>query len=123
MNFSESGFDETTFSSREGHRERARQRFLKVGGESLEDYELLELALQMLLPRRDTKSLAKTLLARFGSFSAVFSAPLPRLAEVKGLGELSRTHLKVMQAVAQRYARDQVDREAVTLSSWSALLD
>jgi DNA repair protein RadC len=123
MNFFESGFDEKTFNPREGHRERARQRFLRVGGEALEDYELLELALQMLLPRRDTKGLAKSLLARFGSFSAVFSAPLPRLAEVKGLGELSRTNLKIIQAVAQRYARDQVHRDAVTLSSWSALFD
>jgi DNA repair protein RadC len=123
MNFIEGGFDESHFDPREGHRERARQRFLKVGGEALEDYELLELTLQMLLPRRDTKTLAKALIARFGSFSAVFSAPLPRLAEVKGLGELSRTNLKILQAVAQRYARDQVNRDEVTLNSWSALID
>jgi DNA repair protein RadC len=96
---------------------------MRVGGEALEDYELLELALQMLLPRRDTKALAKALLARFGSFSAVFSAPLPRLAEVKGLGELSRTNLKIIQAVAQRYARDQVRRDEIMLSSWSVLID
>jgi DNA repair protein RadC len=123
MNFIEGGFDESHFDPREGHRERARQRFLRVGGEALEDYELLELTLQMLLPRRDTKTLAKALIARFGSFSAVFSAPLPRLAEVKGLGELSRTNLKILQAVAQRYARDQVNRDEVTLNSWSALID
>jgi DNA repair protein RadC len=123
MNFIGGGFDESHFDPREGHRERARQRFLRVGGEALEDYELLELTLQMLLPRRDTKTLAKTLIARFGSFSAVFSAPLPRLAEVKGLGELSRTNLKILQAVAQRYARDQVNRDEVTLNSWSALID
>jgi DNA repair protein RadC len=123
MNTIEPGFDEARFDPREGHRERARERFLRVGGEALEDYELLELALQMLLPRRDTKALAKTLLAKFGSFSAVFSAPLPRLAEEKGLGELSRTNLKIMQAVAQRYARDQVSREQVLLNSWAALID
>ena len=123
MNFTEGGFDESHFDPREGHRERARQRFLRVGGEALEDYELLELTLQILLPRRDTNTLAKTLIAKFGSFSAVFSAPLPRLAEVKGLGELSRTNLKILQAVAQRYARDQVNRDEVTLNSWSALID
>jgi DNA repair protein RadC len=123
MNFIESGFDESHFDPREGHRERARQRFLRVGGEALEDYELLELTLQMLLPRRDTKALAKTLLAKFGSFSAVFSAPLPRLAEIKGLGELSRANLKIIQAVAQRYAKDQVRRDEITLNSWSALID
>ena len=123
MNLIEGGFVEQSLDHREGHRERARHRFMRVGGEALEDYELLELTLQMLLPRRDTKALAKALLARFGSFSGVFSAPLPRLAEVKGLGELSRTKLKIIQAVAQRYARDQVCREEVMLTSWSALVD
>ena len=86
MNQVVDGFDESRFDPREGHRERARQRFLKVGGEALEDYELLELTLQILLPRRDTKALAKELLLRFGSFSAVFSAPLARLEEVRVLG-------------------------------------
>src|SRR5688572_27178063 len=115
MNFIEAGLRETAFDHRDGHRDRARHRFLKVGGEALEDYELLELTLQILLPRRDTKALAKDLLARFGSFSAVFSAPIQRLREVKGLGEISLTNLKIIQAVARRYARDQVKREEVTL--------
>ena len=116
-------FQETRFDPRAGHRERARQRFLKVGGEALEDYELLELALHILLPRRDTKGLAKDLLHRFGSFSAVFSAPVARLAEVPGLGEVSRTNLKIIQAVAQRFARDSLNRELPLLSSWAQLLD
>ena len=38
------------------------------------------------LPRRDVKPLAKTLLAKFGSFAEVIAAPEERLAEVKGLG-------------------------------------
>jgi DNA repair protein RadC len=123
MNSLVDGFQELHFDPREGHRDRARQRFLKVGPEALEDYELLELTLQILLPRRDTKVLAKELLQRFGSFSGVFSAPLARLEEVKGLGELSRTNLKVIQAVAQRFARDQVSRDQPILSSWAQLID
>ena len=70
-----------------GHRQRVRERFLKVGGDALEDYELLELALQLVIPRRDTKALAKTLLREFGSFSAVFNASEARLAQIKGLGD------------------------------------
>ena len=123
MNPSAEGFQESHFDPREGHRDRARQRFLKVGAEALEDYELLELTLQILLPRRDTKTLAKELLRRFGSFSAVFSAPMARLEEVQGLGEVSRTNLKVIQAIAQRFARDQVDREQPILSSWAQLIE
>jgi DNA repair protein RadC len=114
---------ESDFDPRAGHRERARERFLKIGGEALEDYELLELTLHIVLPRRDTKALAKELLHRFGSFSAVFSAPIARLAEVQGLGKVSLTNLKVIQAVAQRFARDGVNRALPLLSSWAQLLD
>jgi DNA repair protein RadC len=106
-----------------GHRERARQRFLQVGAEGLADYELLELVLQIIIPRRDTKPLAKELLAKFGSFSNVLGAAPARLAEVKGLGEVSTVSLKILQAAAQRFARDQVPRDMPILGSWQALLD
>jgi len=106
-----------------GHRQRARDRFLKVGAEAMEDYELLELALHILLPRRDTKTLAKQLLARFGSFSGVFAAPPERLAEINGLGETTIANLKVMQAVGQRFGRDKVRHGQPILGSWSELLD
>ena len=106
-----------------GHRERARERFNTVGGDALADYELLELLLHIVLPQRDTKALAKDLLARFGSFSQVLGAPPARLAEVKGLGATSITHLKVMQAAAQRYGRDRIDTEQPILSSWTQLID
>ena len=35
------------------------------------DYELIELILFRAIPRRDVKPLAKTLIARFGSFAEV----------------------------------------------------
>ena len=106
-----------------GHRQRVRERFLKVGGDALEDYELLELALQLVIPRRDTKALAKTLLREFGSFSAVFNASEARLAQIKGLGGTTIAHIKVIQAVAARFGRDRIDAEQPILSSWSQLID
>ena len=106
-----------------GHRERARQRFLKAGAEGLEDYELMELVLQLVIPRRDTKALAKDLIARFGSFSGVLGATPARLAEIKGLGEVTATNLKIIQAAAQRFARDRIDRDMPILGSWAALID
>lgn len=105
-----------------GHRERARDRFNKAGGESLVDYELLELLLHIVIPQKDTKSLAKMLLERFGSFSEVLAAPRHQLLEVKGLGDVTVTHLKVIMASAQRLTSDAV-REKPVLSSWSELLD
>jgi DNA repair protein RadC len=62
-----------------GHRQRLRDRFRKGGAEALPDYELLELVLFRALPRRDTKALAKRLIARFGSFAEVVNANEARL--------------------------------------------
>jgi DNA repair protein RadC len=105
-----------------GHRERLRERFRGAGSEAVTDYELLELLLFRALPRRDVKPLAKELIARFGSFAEVVSAPAERLAEIKGLGDAAITELKVVQAAANRLARGQVKRRTV-LSSWSSVLD
>ena len=110
-------------SDHAGHRQRVRERFLKIGGDALEDYELLELALQLAIPRRDTKALAKTLLREFGSFSGVFNASQARLETIKGLGPTTIAHLKVIQAVAARFGRDRIDANQPILSSWSQLID
>ncbi|MHA6690247.1 RadC family protein [Devosia sp. A449] len=108
---------------RAGHRQRVRERFLKIGGDALEDYELLELALQLAIPRRDTKALAKTLLREFGSFSGVFNASQARLEKIDGLGPTSVAHIKVIQSVAARFGRGRIDREKPILGSWNQLID
>ncbi len=105
-----------------GHRERLRGRFRDAGAEALSDYELLELLLFRALPRRDVKPLAKTLLAKFGSFAEVIAAPEARLAEGKGLGGAGITELKIVQAAASRLLRGAITKRPV-LSSWSSVLD
>ena len=106
-----------------GHRERLRERFVKVGPEAFEDAELLEIVLHVVIPRRDTKTLAKELLRRFGSFSGVLAAPRERLREFDGLGDITITSLKVIAAAAQRFGRDRVVVDRPILSSWSSLMD
>jgi DNA repair protein RadC len=105
-----------------GHRERLRIRFRDAGMDALSDYEMLELLLFRALPRRDVKPLAKQLLAKFGSFAEVISAPATRLGEVTGLGAAAITELKIVQAAASRLAKGAVHKRPV-LSSWSAVLD
>jgi DNA repair protein RadC len=116
----DSGFNETPHFH--GHRARLRDRFREAGPDALSDYELLELVLFRALPRRDVKPLAKALLAQFGSFAEVISAPPARLAEVDGLGASAIDELKIVQAAANRLARGEVKRRAV-LSSWSSVVD
>jgi len=122
-NISSGGLGEAPAPHYLGHRERARQKFLSVGADALADYELLELVLQIVLPRKDTKPIAKDLIQKFGSFSGVFGAPPARLAEVKGLGEISGANLKIIQAAAQRFARDRMTPDMPILGSWTALID
>jgi len=105
-----------------GHRERLRRRLLDAGADALADYELLEMVLYAASPRRDTKPLAKTLLAKFGSFGEVIAAPPARLKEVDGVSDAVVAALKVAHAAANRFARGEVKRRA-PLSSWSAVLD
>jgi DNA repair protein RadC len=106
-----------------GHRERVRDRLEKIGAENFSDAELMEALLHVVIPRKDTKALAKDLLKRFGSFSGVLSAPRERLLEVPGLGETTVSHLKVILGSAQRFARDRIETDKPVLASWSALLD
>jgi DNA repair protein RadC len=105
-----------------GHRDRLRARFMEAGAQALADYEMLELVLFRALPRRDVKPLAKELLARFGSFAEVISAPTERLKEVEGLGEAAVVEFKIVQAAAQRLARGALGKRTV-LSSWTAVID
>ncbi len=104
-----------------GHRDRLRQRFLDAP-ESLPDYEILELLLAAAIPRRDVKPLAKSLIARFGSFADVISAEPEALLATDGLKTVSVTALKIVREAAVRLARAPVINRPV-LSSWTSVLD
>ena len=113
---------DSTDNGTDSHRERLRDRFLKGGADAMPDYELLEMTLFAAVPRRDTKPLAKALLARFGSFAEVIAAPPARLAEINGAGMSVVQQLKIVEAAAHRSAKTQVINRPA-LSSWTALLD
>ncbi len=105
-----------------GHRQRLRTRFAEAGADAMPDYELLELVLFRAMPRRDVKPLAKSLIARFGSFAEVISARPERLAEVDGIGEAVIADLKIIDAAAKRLTRGAVQQRPL-LGSFSAVLD
>jgi DNA repair protein RadC len=105
----------------DGHRERLRERFAKAGADALSDHEVLELILFAPLPRRDTKAIAKALLARFGSLDGVFGAEIDDLISVPGMGEIAALHLKALHVATQRMGREAIMNKPV-LSSWSAVL-
>ncbi|MEO0745397.1 MAG: DNA repair protein RadC [Pseudomonadota bacterium] len=104
------------------HRKRLRTRFMDGGAAALPDYEMLELVLFRAIPRQDVKPLAHLLMAEFGDFNRVVSAPPERLRTLKGVGEAVICELKIIEAAAQRLARAKVLNKQV-ISSWDALLD
>jgi DNA repair protein RadC len=114
-------FLEAPLPDHSGHRQRLRDRFRKGGADALPDYELLELVLFRALPRRDTKGIAKRLLARFGSFAEVVNAPDPRLKEVDGVGDSVVTELKLVRAAALRMMRSELVQRPALASSKQVL--
>jgi len=104
------------------HRQRLRARFMAGGATAMPEYELLELILFRAIPRRDVKPLAHALMARFGDFNRVITAPEARLRDVSGVGDAVITELKIIEAAAHRMARSKIMQTQV-LSSWDALLD
>ncbi len=104
-----------------GHRERLRNRFREHGDTALADYEILELLLFRLIPRRDTKPIAKALIDRFGSLAGVFGAPAALLQEIKGVGEAVAFDLKLISTIGHRTLKSEL-RDKQVLSSWSSVI-
>ena len=104
------------------HRQRLRGRFMRAGATALADYEMLELVLFRAIPRRDVKPIAKRLLAEFGDFNRVITAPASRLAKVQGVGTAAVQELKIVEAAAQMMGQARVlGQNAIT--SWSSLME
>jgi DNA repair protein RadC len=106
----------------EGHRVRMRQRLLKAGPDALADHEMLEMILFIALPRRDTKPIARELLARFRTFGGVLGAPQMELRAIEGVGEAGVAALKLVQAAALRMMRQDLTTQPI-FSTWDRLTD
>lgn len=105
----------------EGHRERLRARLFQAGPGALSDHEMLEAVLFLAIPRRDTKPVAKALLARFGSFAGVLTAPADELMEVEGIGAGAAGAIRIVHAASLRLA-SAVVTERPQIRNWEALV-
>ncbi|MCL6698032.1 DNA repair protein RadC [Sphingomonas sp. NSE70-1] len=108
-------------SSSNGHRSRLRQRLFEGGGKALLDHELVEYLLALAVPRRDTKTQAKELIARFGGIGPLLSA-CPVALRREGLSEGMIGALKIAEASALRMLETRIEGRPI-LSSWDALGD
>lgn len=69
------------------HRKRLRERYLREGIESLEDYRVLEMLLFRTIPVKDTYETAHLLIDKFGSLFDVLLASYEELITVPGVGD------------------------------------
>ena len=104
------------------HRARLRERFAEGGPDAMPDYELLELLLFRIVPRRDVKPLAHALIDRFGDLGGVLAAPRDVLASIPGAGPAVALELSLTDAVIRRALRRRALSRPV-VSSWEALMD
>lgn len=99
-----------------GHRKRLRDRLLQSGLDGFLDYEIVELLLTLGTPRKDCKQQAKTLIKQFKGLRGALDASLDDLQIIKGVGPSNAFGIKLFQAVAERYAKEQLP-EKISLTS------
>lgn len=90
-----------------GHRQRLKERFLKGGLQAFQDYEVLELLLTYVIPRKDVKGLAKRLLREFGSLADVLDTPREILQEIPGVGQNVALFISLIPQVVARYEQNK----------------
>ena len=101
----------------DGHREKMRRRFLSGGLEHFADHEALELLLFYAIPRRDTNPIAHELMNRYGSLSAVLSAPVEDLKKVDGIGESAAVLLKLAPHICHKARLADAAKQEVVLNT------
>jgi len=79
-----------------GHRQRLKARFEQTGFHGFQDYEVLEFLLYFVLPRKDTKPIAKKLLRRFKNFIDVINADSRELQKIEGIGSHAAFYVKAI---------------------------
>jgi DNA repair protein RadC len=99
--------------------DRPRERLIQKGAESLSDAELVAILLRTGAKGRSALDLARDLLARFGSVSALFAADLEALCATAGLGTAKYAQLAAVMEMARRALRERLDRGSALSSPQS----
>lgn len=98
-----------TDSSKAGHRQRLRQKFIEAGLSGFLDYEIVELLLTLGTPRRDCKQMAKDAIKVFGSLANVLDATTQDLTKIKGIGPSNAFGIKLVGAVSEIYSKQKLE--------------
>ena len=90
-----------------GHRQRARERFLS-NPEGTSDYDLLELLLFLIIPRADTKPIAKCLIDKYKTLRDVFNADICELNNFGIKGEAVKYLSTLIKSTQKRILKQDI---------------
>jgi len=99
--------------------DRPRERLIRKGPESLSDAELVAILLRTGTRGRSALDVARDLLARFGSVSALFAADLQAVCATAGLGSAKYAQFAAVMEMARRALREKLERGSVLTSPQS----
>ncbi|MDR0553012.1 MAG: DNA repair protein RadC [Holosporales bacterium] len=90
---------------KKGHRKRVIDRLEQ--GAFVYKYEVVEMMLFLIFKRKDTKTLAKTLLERFGSINGMLMAEKEEMLKIDGIGEASYNSLQIIRTIIREASKER----------------
>ena len=104
------------------HDDRPREKLLRRGTDALSDAELVAIFLRTGVRGKSAVDLAREILGRFGSLSALMTADVTVLTASAGIGAVKYAQLQAVLEMARRALRERLDRGSA-LSSPQAVRD
>jgi len=104
------------------HDDRPREKLLQRGTDALSDAELVAIFLRTGVRGKSAVDLAREILGRFGSISALMAADVTALTASAGIGAVKYAQLQAVLEMARRALRERLDRGSA-LSSPQAVRD
>ena len=101
-----------------GHRERMRQKLKDHGTRHFETYELLEMLLYYVIPRKNTHPTAKLLLRHFSSLERIFNSDVKELMQVEGIGKGTAEFIHSVGVLMQLDSPKTVSEVGINFSNY-----
>jgi DNA repair protein RadC len=80
----------------------------KHGVESLQDYEIVEMLLFLAFKMKDTRTLAKILIQKFGTLNGILRAKKEDILAINGLGTNTYNVFKIVESTVKAVLKDKI---------------
>ncbi|MCL2611225.1 MAG: DNA repair protein RadC [Defluviitaleaceae bacterium] len=104
-------------SIHKGHRDRMKEKYLKVGINCFVDHELLEVLLYYCYPRVDTNRIAHEILDEYKSLTALFQSDPEDIIRRTGVTKNVAVYISLISQTAERFLQDKWKQEYKVIDS------